>query len=179
MRQLDWVSLGGGISFTGDNYPRHAFSEKLKAFSERFGIQVYLEPGEAVVTGAACLVTRVLDVVKNEVDIAIVDSSVEAHMLDLLVYRESAEIEGAGEGRHRYTIAGRSCLAGDLFGTACFNRPLQVGEALRIADAAGYTMVKKNWFNGIRMPAIVIKRLDGSIEQIKRFGYQDYKSSLS
>jgi len=179
LRQLDWVSLGGGITFTLEDYPLSAFCETLKAFSDRFGVQVYLEPGEAVVTGAAWLVTRVLDVVSNEVDIAIVDSSVEAHMLDLLIYRENAEIEGAGEGRYRYTIAGRSCLAGDQFGTACFNKPLQVGDTIRIADAAGYTMVKKNWFNGVRMPAIVIKRLDGSIEQVKQFDYQDYKSSLS
>ena len=179
LRQLDWVSLGGGITFTLEDYPLTAFCEKLKAFSERFGLQVYLEPGEAVVTRTAWLVTRVLDVVSNEADIAIVDSSVEAHMLDLLIYRENAEIEGAGEGRYCYTIAGKSCLAGDLFGTACFNKPLRVGDTIRVADAAGYTMVKKNWFNGVRMPAIVIKRLDGSIEQVKRFDYQDYKSSLS
>jgi len=179
LRQLDWVSLGGGIYFTLEDYPLAAFCEKLKAFSEHFGVQVYLEPGEAVVTSTAWLVTRVLDVVSNEVQIAIVDSSVEAHMLDLLIYREAAEIEGAGEGDYHYTIAGKSCLAGDLFGTACFDKPLRVGDTLRIADAAGYTMVKKNWFNGVKMPAIVIKRLDGSIEQVKRFDYQDYKSSLS
>lgn len=179
LRQLDWVSLGGGIYFTLEDYPLGAFCEKLKAFSERFGVQVYLEPGEAVVTGTAWLVTRVLDVVSNEAQIAIVDSSVEAHMLDLLIYREAAEIEGAGEGDYHYTIAGKSCLAGDLFGTARFDQPLRVGDTLRIADAAGYTMVKKNWFNGVRMPAIVIKRLDGSIERIRRFDYQDYKSSLS
>ena len=179
LRQLDWVSLGGGIYFTLEEYPLTAFCEKLKAFSERFGLQVYLEPGEAVVTGAAWLVTRVLDVVSNEADIAIVDSSVEAHMPDLLIYRESAAIEGSGEGDYRYTIAGKSCLAGDLFGSACFQKPLQAGDTLRIADAAGYTMVKKNWFNGVRMPAIVIKRLDGRIEQVRRFDYHDYKSSLS
>jgi len=179
LRQLDWVSLGGGIAFTLEDYPLGAFCEKLKTFAERFGLQVYLEPGEAVITGAGSLVTRVLDLVSNEADIAIVDSSVEAHMLDLLIYRENAEIEGAGEGRYRYTIAGKSCLAGDLFGTACFNKPLRVGDTIRVADAAGYTMVKKNWFNGVRMPAIAIKRLDGSIEQVKRFDYQDYKSSLS
>jgi carboxynorspermidine decarboxylase len=179
LRQLDWVSLGGGIYFTLEDYPLAAFCEKLKAFSKQFGLQVYLEPGEAVVTGAGWLVTRVLDVVSNEVDIAIVDCSVEAHMTDLLIYRESAEIEGSGEGGYRYTIAGNSCLAGDLFGSACFQQPLQAGDTLRIADAAGYTMVKKNWFNGVRMPAIVIKRLDGRIEQVRRFDYQDYKSSLS
>jgi carboxynorspermidine decarboxylase len=179
LQQLDWVSLGGGVTFTLEEYPLVAFCEKLKAFSRRVELQVYLEPGEAVITGAAWLVTRVLDVVSNETDIAIVDSSVEAHMLDLLIYRETAEVEGSGEGSYCYTVAGRSCLAGDLFGSACFREPLQVGDTIRIADAAGYTMVKKNWFNGVRMPAIVVKRLDGTVEQVKRFDYRDYKSSLS
>jgi carboxynorspermidine decarboxylase len=179
LRQLDWVSLGGGISFTLDTYPLAAFCEKLRAFSERFDVQIYLEPGEAAVTGAASLVTRVLDVVSNGADIAIVDSSVEAHMLDLLVYREQAAIEGTADGPYHYIIAGNTCLAGDQFGSARFNEPLQVGDTLRIADAAGYTMVKKNWFNGVRMPAIVVRRLDGSIEQVRRFDYRDYKSSLS
>ena len=179
LRKVSWVSLGGGITFTVEHYPITAFCEKLKTFSERFGIQIYLEPGEAVVTGAGWLVTRVLDVVSNDKNIAIVDSSVEAHMLDLLIYRESAELEESSRGMYRYSIAGKSCLAGDIFGTACFDKPLRVGDTIQIADAAGYTMVKMNWFNGVRMPAIVVKRLDGSIELVKRFDYEDYKSSLS
>ena len=179
LRRLEWVSLGGGIYFTLDDYPLDAFCEKLKAFSQTYGVQVYLEPGEAAITGAAWLVTRVLDLVSNDGEIAIVDSSVEAHMPDLLIYREQAQIEGSGDGEYRYTIAGKSCLAGDIFGSARFSAPLRIGDTVRIADAAGYTMVKKNWFNGVRMPAIVVRRLDGHIDRVRTFGYPDYRDSLS
>ena len=176
---LDWVSLGGGIHFTGKGYPLGPFCRALKEFAETFRVQVYLEPGEAAITNCAELVTTVLDIVRNEGDIAIVDASTEAHMLDLLVYREDAEITGAGKGRYRYTIAGRSCLAGDVFGTCRFKKKLKAGDTVRIADAAGYTMVKKNWFNGLPMPSIVVRRLDGSVEAVRSFDYRDYVKSLS
>ena len=160
LSNLQWVSLGGGIDFTSNDYPIERFAEKLAGFSRRFDIQVYLEPGEAVVSDTTSLVATVLDIVENEVDIAIVDSSVEAHMLDLLTYQASADIEGASQGPYRYLIAGQSCLAGDLFGEGRFDVPLKVGDKVHIADAAGYTMVKMNWFNGLRLPAIVVKRSD-------------------
>ncbi len=179
LRTLEWVSLGGGLHFTGEGYPLDAFCRKLREFAKRFQIQVYLEPGEAVVTRSAALVTTVLDIVRNETAIAVVDASAEAHMLDLLLYRQSAKVAGTGRGRHRYMIAGRSCLAGDVFGTYRFNHKLRIGSIVRIADAAGYTMVKKNWFNGLPMPAIVVRRLNGSVEVVRRFGYRDYLASLS
>jgi len=176
--QLDWVSLGGGIYFTLDDYPLEEFGQKLKAFSEQFDIQVYLEPGEAAITNSATLVTTVLDIVRNEADIAIVDSSIEAHMLDLLIYQESAEIEGSQQGDHRYMIAGKTCLAGDVFGEFHFHKPLQIGDQIHFSDAAGYTMVKMNWFNGLKMPSIMIKRLDGRYETVKAFDYHDFKYNL-
>lgn len=179
--QLDWLSLGGGIYFTLDDYPLEQFAEKLKTFSELFSLQVYLEPGEAAITATASLVTTVLDIVHNEVDIAIVDSSIEAHMLDLLIYQESAEIEGIGgdgEEGHRYMVAGKTCLAGDIFGDFRFKQTLKVGDQIHFADAAGYTMVKMNWFNGLKMPSILIKRLDGEYETVKTFDYQDFKNNL-
>lgn len=176
--QLDWVSLGGGIYFTLDDYPLEKLAQKLEDFSEQFSIQVYLEPGEAAITGSASLVSTVLDIVHNEVDIAIVDTSTEAHMLDLLIYQESAEIEGSQQGDHRYMIAGKTCLAGDIFGDFHFHEPLQIGDQIHFADAAGYTMVKMNWFNGLKMPSIVIKRLDGHYDMVKTFGYHDFKYNL-
>ena len=179
LRKLGWVSLGGGIAFTAPDYPLDRFAEKLKKFSERFGVQVYLEPGEAAITGAAELVTTVLDIVRNETEIAVVDASTEAHMLDLLIYRENARIAGAGQGRYTYTIAGRSCLAGDVFGTGRFKKKLKVGDEIRVENAAGYTMVKKNWFNGLPMPSIVVRRLDGAVESVRAFDYRDYVKSLS
>ncbi|MBD3391605.1 MAG: carboxynorspermidine decarboxylase [Chitinivibrionales bacterium] len=177
--KLSWVSLGGGLYFTRDGYPLEKFCLRLKRFAERHGIEVYLEPGEAVITESAELVTKVVDIVRNEIDIAVIDASIEAHMLDLLIYREAAEIAHAGHGRYRYMIAGRSCLAGDVFGTYRFRSRLKVGSTVRIADAAGYSMVKKNWFNGLQQPSIVVKRLDGSIQAVRRFDYRDFRDTLS
>jgi len=177
--RLQWVSLGGGLFFTREGYPVEGFCALLKAFAERHGVQVYLEPGEAAITGAGELVTTVLDVVHNEVDIAIVNASIEAHMLDHLVYRTEARLTAPGPGPHRVMLAGRSCLAGDVFGTYSLSEPLRPGCEVRIGDAAGYTMVKKNWFNGVPMPSIVVRRLDGSLETVRRFGYRDFKRSVS
>jgi carboxynorspermidine decarboxylase len=180
--QLDWVSLGGGISFTQDDYPLEKFSNKLKEFGDYFDIQVYLEPGETAITDSTCLITTVLDIVQNEIDIAIVDSSIEAHMLELLTYQEPAEIKGASQGashgKYHYMIAGKSCLAGDIFGDFHFDSPLKVGDKIHIADAGGYTMVKMNWFNGLKMPSIIVKRLNGRYDLIKAFSYNDFKENL-
>jgi carboxynorspermidine decarboxylase len=179
LKSLEWVSLGGGIAFTGAGYPRERFCERLKAFSREFGVQVYLEPGEAAITGAAELVTTVLDVVRNEKEIAIVDASTEAHMLDHLIYRTSAKVAFPRSGRFQAILAGRSCLAGDVFGSYRLKSRLRPGSIVRFADAAGYTMVKKNWFNGLPMPAICVRRLDGTVEAVRTFGYEDYAASLS
>ncbi len=176
LRRLKWVSLGGGIHFTGEGYPVQALAARLRAFQDRFGVQVYLEPGEAAITGAASLEVTVLDILSNGKDLAVVDSSVEAHMLDLLIYRIPGKVET--EGDHPYMICGKSCLAGDVFGEFRFPAPLKVGDRISIADAAGYTMVKKNWFNGVKMPGIVIRELDGSLTLARDFGYADYRAAL-
>lgn len=194
LQQLEWVSLGGGIHFIAPDYPLEKLAERLKTFSKTYGVQVYLEPGEASIHGAGTLVTTVLDVLHNEKNLAVVDSSIEAHMLDLLIYRESAPI--AAINNQSVTIApvdnttltaapentiicGRSCLAGDIFGEYQLAADLKIGDTVTFGNAAGYTMVKKNWFNGVSMPAIVIRRLDGSIAVQREFAYQDYKASLS
>jgi carboxynorspermidine decarboxylase len=179
LSRLEWVSLGGGLHFTKPGYPLAAFCARLKEFGRRFGVQVYLEPGEAAITGSAELVTTVLDVVHNEAEIAIVDASTEAHMLDHLLYRTSPKVAAPGPGRHPVTLAGRTCLAGDVFGEYSLASRLKPGRVIRFADAAGYTMVKKNWFNGLPMPAICVRRLDGTLETVRTFGYKDYVASLS
>jgi carboxynorspermidine decarboxylase len=179
LQRLEWVSLGGGLYFTKAGYPVEKFIRKLKELSERFQVQVYLEPGESTITQSTELVTKVLDIVHNQMDIAIVDASTEAHMLDLLIYRIPAKIEQSGRGRYRYIIAGRSCLAGDVFGTYRFSSRLEVGSIIKFSDAGGYTMVKRNWFNGLKMPAIAVKRLSGKIEVVQRLAYEDFVNSLS
>ena len=179
LKQLKWISLGGGFYFTKKGYPVDKFIKKLKAFSGKFNIQVYLEPGEAAITQSAELVTKVVDIVHNQVDIVIVDASTEAHMLDLLIYRTNAKIENSKKGKFKYMIAGRSCLAGDIFGTFRFKSKLKVGQTIRISDAAGYTMVKKNWFNGLNMPSIAIKRRNGKVDVVRKFEYKDFRDNLS
>ncbi|PWL19192.1 carboxynorspermidine decarboxylase [Falsochrobactrum shanghaiense] len=178
LHRVEWVSLGGGIHFTGDNYPVDEFCARLKAFSEKFGVQVYLEPGEASITNTTTLEVTVLDTLFNGKNLAIVDSSIEAHMLDLLIYRESAKME-PNTGEHRYMVCGKSCLAGDVFGEFNFERELKIGDRLSMQDAAGYTMVKKNWFNGVRMPAIAVRELDGTVNVVREFTFADFEGSLS
>ena len=201
LAQLEWVSLGGGIHFIAPDYPLEKLAARLKGFSETYGVQVYLEPGEASIHGAGSLVTTVLDTMHNEKNLAVVDASIEAHMLDLLIYRESAPIaainhtaadiapignpaeaapsEANAESADHTIIYGRSCLAGDIFGEYELPKNLTIGDKIAFGNAAGYTMVKKNWFNGVNMPAIVIRRLDGSLDIQRQFDYQDYKASLS
>ena len=178
LEQVEWVSLGGGIHFTGEGYPLDQFCARLRAFSERFGVQVYLEPGEAAITLSASLEVTVLDTLFNGKHLAVVDSSIEAHMLDLLIYRLDAKMAPC-DGEHSYMVCGKSCLAGDIFGEYQFDRPLTIGDRLSFIDAAGYTMVKKNWFNGLKMPSIAVRQLDGSVEVVREFGFDDYLSSLS
>ncbi len=178
IRDMDWISLGGGIHFTGDGYPLDRLADRLKRFADSNGVQVYLEPGEAAITNAATLEVTVLDTLHNGKNLAIVDSSIEAHMLDLLIYRQSAKVS-PNAGPHDWMVCGKSCLAGDIFGEFHFAEPLQAGDRLSIQDAAGYTMVKKNWFNGVKMPAIAVRELDGSVRLVRDFGYEDFAAALS
>ncbi|WP_374628135.1 carboxynorspermidine decarboxylase [Pannonibacter indicus] len=178
IRQMEWISLGGGIHFTGEGYPLEKFAERLKRFAGENEVQVYLEPGEAAITKSATLEVTVLDTLHNGKNLAIVDSSIEAHMLDLLIYRQSAKVE-PNAGDHEWMVCGKSCLAGDIFGEFRFEKPLAAGDRLSLQDAAGYTMVKKNWFNGVKMPAIAVKELDGSVRLARDFTYDDFTAALS
>ncbi|MDR2127740.1 MAG: carboxynorspermidine decarboxylase [Burkholderiaceae bacterium] len=179
LRQVSWVSLGGGIHFCAPDYPLDQLARRLRDFAQQHGVQVYLEPGEASISNSATLEVTVLDTgFVNGKLVAVVDSSIEAHMPDLLVYGLAARIASAS-GPHTCVVAGRSCLAGDVFGEFRFARAPQVGDRLSIEDAAGYTMVKKNWFNGLNMPAIVVRRLDGREELVQSMDYEDYAGSLS
>ncbi|WP_370204595.1 carboxynorspermidine decarboxylase [Pararhodobacter marinus] len=178
IRDMDWISLGGGIHFTGEGYPLERLADRLKRFADTNGVQVYLEPGEASITKSTTLEVTVLDTLYNGKNLAIVDSSIEAHMLDLLIYREQAKME-PNAGDHEWMVCGKSCLAGDIFGEFRFPQPLKAGDRLSVQDAGGYTMVKKNWFNGVKMPAIAIREMDGTIREVRDFGYDDFAAALS
>ncbi|HIF9217601.1 TPA: carboxynorspermidine decarboxylase [Photobacterium damselae] len=177
---LNWVSLGGGVSFTSDGYPLEELASLLKWFSDKHGVQVYLEPGEAVITKTTDLAVTVVDIVENGMKTAIVDSATEAHRLDTLIYNEPGTIREASlDGDYEYIIGSCSCLAGDVFCVAKFDQPLQIGDRLHVMDSGGYTMVKLNWFNGLKMPSIYCRRVDGKIVQLNQFGYDDFKATLS
>jgi carboxynorspermidine decarboxylase len=180
LNKLDWVSLGGGVFFTWPGYDIEKLATALRAFSLKHGVQLYLEPGEAIITKTTDLVVTVVDIVENEVKTAIVDSATEAHRLDTLIYKEPATIlESTPQGQHEYVIGSCSCLAGDQFCVANFEQPLAIGQKLHILDSGGYTMVKLNWFNGLKMPSVYCERSDGRIEKLNEFGYQDFKRTLT
>src|SRR5690606_29079807 len=151
---------------------------RLKAFSVNFGVQGYLEPGYASITNTTTLELMVLDSFFNGKNIAIVDISIEAHIIDLLIYRVSSTML-SHKRVHRYMICVKYCLAGDVFGEFNFEHELKVGDRLSVQDAAGYTMVKKNWFNGVKMPAIAVRELDGTVNVVREFTFTDFEQSLS
>lgn len=179
LEQLTWLSLGGGIFFTYPDYPIEKLGLALKAFANKHTLQIYLEPGEAIITRTTDLVVSVIDIVENDKKTAIVDSATEAHRLDTLIYNEPASIKEASEkGKYPYIIGSCSCLAGDQFCETQFEQPLQIGQQLHLLDSAGYTMVKLNWFNGLKMPSIYFERVNSEIELLNSFDYQDFKATL-
>ena len=174
--KLAWISLGGGVLFTQHGYPLDLFAQLLKEFKNRYNLEVYLEPGEAIVHNCGTLEVSVLDILDGSPPKCIVDASIESHFLDLLIYRYQASIE-PNSGPYSYQIAGRSCLAGDIFGTFNFQEKLEVGSRISIKHAAAYSLVKKNWFNGLSMPSLVLKHHSGELECILTFNYHDFIQS--
>ncbi len=180
--QLKWLNLGGGHHITRADYDVQALVELIKYIKTRYGTEVYLEPGEAVALNAGYLVTEVLDIVHNGLDILILDASAACHMPDVLEMPYRPPLLGgfaAGEKPYTYRLSSMTCLAGDVIGDYSFAEPVQVGDKLVFADMAIYTMVKNNTFNGLPLPDIVLLRSDGSTEVVRRFGYEDFKGRLS
>lgn len=178
---LKWLNLGGGHHITREDYRRGELIALVRRIRARYGLEVYLEPGEAVALNAGYLLTEVLDFVENGLRIAILDSSAECHMPDVLAmpYRPPLLHAGAAEEKaHRYRLASATCLAGDVVGDYSFDEPLRVGDRLLFGDMAIYTMVKNNTFNGIGLPSIYLLREDGALKRLKRFGYEDFKARL-
>ncbi len=181
--RVKWVNFGGGHHITRPDYDIDRLVRIVKGFKERHGVEVYLEPGEAIALEAGVLVTSVLDVIKNEVDIAILDASATAHMPDVLEMPYRPDIwkaEKPGKLAHTYRLGGLTCLAGDVIGDYSFAEPLHVGEKLVFLDMIIYTMVKNTTFNGVRLPSIATYDPDtDQLEVLRRFGYEDYKNRLS
>jgi carboxynorspermidine decarboxylase len=182
LESMQWVNFGGGHHITRPDYDIDLLCNAIEDFRRRYPLEVYLEPGEAIALNTGVLVASVLDVMRNEMDIAILDTSAAAHMPDVLEMPYRPEIVGAGqpgEHRHSYRLGGLTCLAGDVIGDYSFPEPLEVGTKLIFMDMAHYTMVKNNTFNGVRLPSIAILDLHKRIRLIREFGYEDYFCRLS
>ena len=179
---MKWLNFGGGHHITRPDYDRQRLVRLIDRVQNRYGVQVYLEPGEAVALRAGFLVSTVLDLVENDGAIAILDTSAACHMPDVLEMPYRPDILGAGkpgEKAFSFRLGGPTCLAGDVFGSYSFDRPLQPGARLVFCDMAIYSMVKNNSFNGMGLPAILWRTEGGQIRVVRRFGYEDFKMRLS
>jgi carboxynorspermidine decarboxylase len=182
LSQMEWINFGGGHHITRENYNIALLEECIKRMQEKYGLEVYLEPGEAVALNAGYLVTTILDTVQNGMEIAIVDTSASCHMPDVLEmpYRPPLQDSGeTGEKPFTYRLGGQTCLAGDIIGDYSFDRPLKSGDRLVFGDMAIYTMVKNTTFNGMPLPAIAIRNKAGECQIVRQFGYEDFKMRLS
>ena len=204
LHKLKWINFGGGHHITREDYDIELLENIINHVKESYNVDVYLEPGEAVALNAGYLVASVLDIVSNDINIAILDTSAACHMPDVLEMPYEPRITGAmtlkqmeeavikkdaeeknksifmlnNKYSHMYRLAGPTCLAGDIIGDYYFEKELQKDDRLIFHDMAIYSMVKNNTFNGMPLPDIDILHGDGSVENIKTFGYEDFKSRI-
>lgn len=182
LTNIKWLNLGGGHHITRDDYQRESLITLIRKIIDTYHVEVYLEPGEAVALNAGSLVTEVLDIVHNGIDILILDASAACHMPDVLEMPYRPPLRGGyepSEKQYTYRLSSATCLAGDVIGDYSFEREICVGDRLIFDDMAIYSMVKNNTFNGMPLPAIAILREDGEVEIVKKFGYEDFKRRLS
>lgn len=182
LKQMKWINFGGGHHITRADYDIALLEKCITKMQDKYGLQVYLEPGEAVALNAGYLLTTVLETLFNGMNIAILDTSAACHMPDVLEmpYRPPLNNAGLpGEKNNTYRLAGPTCLAGDIIGDYSFDFPLKPGDRLIFEDMAIYTMVKNNTFNGMKLPAIAIQQPDGNCTVIREFDYEDFKLRLS
>ncbi len=180
--RMKWINMGGGHLITSPEYDVEKLINIIKDFKKRYNdIDVYLEPGEAIGRNTGVLVASVLDIVHNQMDIAILDTSAEAHMPDTIIMPYRPEVRGAGkpgEKKYTYRLAGNTCLAGDVMGDYSFDEPLKPGDKIIFEDQMHYTIVKNTTFNGIKLPSLAILNKEGEFNIIKEFGYVHYKRRL-
>ena len=181
IKNMKWLNFGGGHHITRPDYDIETLIRSILFFKEKYGVDIYLEPGEAVALNTGFLVTKVLDIMENDMNIAILDGSAACHMPDVLEMPYRPNIIGAGmpgEYAYTYRLGGNTCLAGDIIGDYSFKQPLKSGDKLVFCDMAHYTMVKNNMFNGINLPSIATYNESEGIKIVKQFGYDDYTSRL-
>ena len=182
LSKVKWLNMGGGHHITREDYDRELLIRCIRHMKETYGVEVYLEPGEAIALNAGYLVTEVMDIVENGVSVLILDTSAACHMPDVLEMPYRPPLKGSGkEGEKKFTyrLSSCTCQAGDVIGDYSFDRQLKVGDRLYFEDMAIYSMVKNNTFNGIPLPGIAVMKEDGDCEIIRSFGYQDFKERLA
>ena len=180
--QMEWINFGGGHHITREGYDIDLLKRCIMRMQTKYGLKVYIEPGEAIALDAGFLVAEVLEIVENDTPVAILDTSAACHMLDVIEMPYRPPVLGAdeaGEKPFTYTFAGPTCLAGDTIGTYSFDAPLAASRRVVFGDMAIYTMVKNNTFNGMPLPAIVAVDETGAWQVVRRFGYEDFKMRLS
>lgn len=177
---LKWLNFGGGHHITRADYDIELLVKCVADIGTKYGVQVYLEPGEAIPLNTGFLVSEVLDIMENDGYSAILDTSAACHMPDVLEmpYRPVILGSDGDDARYSYRLGGPTCLSGDIIGEYSFPEPLKVGDRLVFTDMGHYTMVKNNTFNGLNLPSIYYARSDGSLDLIKEFGYEDFKRRL-
>lgn len=178
---MKWINFGGGHHITREGYDVELLISCIKRIKEKYGLEVYIEPGEAVALNAGYLVCSVLDRTKNGMEIAVVDTSAACHMPDVLEMPYRPYIIGSGmpfELKYTYKLGAPTCLAGDIIGDYSFDEPLSIGDKLIFTDMAIYSMVKNNTFNGMPLPSIFLLDKNGQTQLLKKFGYEDFKSRL-
>jgi carboxynorspermidine decarboxylase len=182
LHDMKWVNFGGGHHITRDDYDIETLIKSIIYFKDKYGVEVYLEPGEAIALNAGFLVASVQDIVENDMSNVIIDASAACHMPDVLEmpYRPVIiDSDLPNKKPNTYRIGGPTCLAGDIIGDYSFDKPLEIGQKLIFCDMAIYTMVKNNTFNGMKLPSIALAGKDGKVKLIKEFGYNDFKNRLS
>ncbi len=182
LSKIKWLNMGGGHHITRDDYDRDLLIQCVRHIKNAYGVEVYLEPGEAIALNAGYLVTEVMDIVENGLSVLILDASAACHMPDVLEmpYRPPLKDSGvSGEKAFTYRLSSCTCLAGDVIGDYSFDHKIQVGDKLYFQDMAIYSMVKNNTFNGIPLPGIAVMKEDGDCEMIRTFGYEDFKGRLA
>ena len=179
--KMEWINFGGGHHITREDYDIPLLEKCIKRMQDKYGLEVYLEPGEAIALNAGFLVTEVLDLTENDMPIAILDTSAACHMPDVLEMPYRPPLIGSGENGEKpysYRLGSQTCLAGDVIGEYSFDEPLNIGDKLVFGDMAIYSMVKNNTFNGMPLPDIVLRKSNGTFETLKKFSYDNFHTRL-
>ncbi|WP_161980409.1 carboxynorspermidine decarboxylase [Streptococcus sp. S784/96/1] len=182
LHQIKWLNFGGGHHVTREDYNVDLLISEIKRIQEKYDVDVYIEPGEAIALNAGYLATEVLDIVENGINTLVLDTSATCHMPDVLEMpyrpplRDSFE---ANEKSFTYRLSSNTCLTGDIIGDYSFEKPVEIGDRLYFEDMAIYSFVKNNTFNGIGLPSLYLMDKNGDCRLVKAFGYEDFKGRLS